>query len=334
LLTRPDILVLGGGGVLGEAWMTGVLAGIEDATAFDLRDCEYFVGTSAGSIVASRLVAGGTPRRPGEPAPESESATQSAADPAETALAVAARRAARRASRWAIAAGAPLAPLALNATRPGGALVRAALLRRIPRPSGSLQRLRRDIERSGARFDGRLRVTAVDRRSGRRVIFGSPGAPRATVAEAVEASCTVPWLFEPVTIGGREYVDGGVWSATNLDAAPAGRDTHVVCLNPTAGIHSSRGLVGVARSYSRSAVSFEAVVLRRRGAIVEAFGPDDAAAVLMSPDFMNREPRERVLAAGYRQGRSIADAPQGRGRGARATGARDELSGLSTTPRH
>ena len=29
--TRPDILVLGAGGLLGEAWMVGVLAGIEDA---------------------------------------------------------------------------------------------------------------------------------------------------------------------------------------------------------------------------------------------------------------------------------------------------------------
>src|SRR5690242_6625603 len=36
MLTRPDVLVLGGGGVLGEAWMMGVLAGIEDATGFDL----------------------------------------------------------------------------------------------------------------------------------------------------------------------------------------------------------------------------------------------------------------------------------------------------------
>ena len=53
-------------------------------------------------------------------------------------------------------------------------------------------------------------------------MFGSPGAPVATVAEAVEASCTVPWLFAPVEIGGREYVDGGVWVPTNLDAAPAG----------------------------------------------------------------------------------------------------------------
>ena len=55
--SRPDVLVLGGGGVLGEAWMMGVLAGIEDGTGFDLRDCDYYVGTSAGSIVATHLVA-------------------------------------------------------------------------------------------------------------------------------------------------------------------------------------------------------------------------------------------------------------------------------------
>src|SRR5207237_8132444 len=57
MLSRPDILVLGGGGVLGEAWMMGVLAGIEDETGVDLRRCEHFVGTSAGAIVAAHPVA-------------------------------------------------------------------------------------------------------------------------------------------------------------------------------------------------------------------------------------------------------------------------------------
>src|SRR6185295_4720966 len=55
LFAAPDVLVLAGGGVRGEAWMTGVLAGIEDATGTDLRRVEAFVGTSAGSIVAARL---------------------------------------------------------------------------------------------------------------------------------------------------------------------------------------------------------------------------------------------------------------------------------------
>ena len=31
----PQVLVLGGGGILGEAWMTAVLAGLEDASSVD-----------------------------------------------------------------------------------------------------------------------------------------------------------------------------------------------------------------------------------------------------------------------------------------------------------
>ena len=42
--TCPDVLVLGGGGVLGEAWMMGVLSGLEDANKVDMRGAEYFVG--------------------------------------------------------------------------------------------------------------------------------------------------------------------------------------------------------------------------------------------------------------------------------------------------
>src|SRR5205823_5327351 len=64
-LLRPDVLVLAAGGVVGEAWMTGVLAGIEAETDIDFRRVEAFVGTSAGSIVAASLAAGRSPRRPG-----------------------------------------------------------------------------------------------------------------------------------------------------------------------------------------------------------------------------------------------------------------------------
>jgi NTE family protein len=295
MVSRPDVLVLGGGGIIGHEWLMGTLAGIEDATGFDLRECEHFVGTSAGAIVAARLVAGRRLNRPkGEGmAPE----TASVQRPGGAALELA-----RRAGEWTLAAWAPLAPLALAATGPGGAFMRAGVLTRIRRPRRVLDDLRADIERYGARFDGRLRVAAVDRLRGRRVMFGSPGAPHATVAQAVEASCAVPWLFAPVTIAGREYVDGGVWSPTNLDAAPAGRDTHVLCLNPTAGINGTHTLVSVARSLARSAVSVEALELRRRGAIVRVVAPDVEAAAAMAGDFMDPEPRSDVLAAGYRQG--------------------------------
>jgi len=300
--SRPDVLVLGGGGVLGEAWMMGVLAGVEDATGFDLRDCESFVGTSAGSIVAAHLVAGRSPRRPSAVGTELEVGN---AQPVRG-LAVAAVAAARRAGSFALAASSTFAPLALGVAAPGGAVVRALLLRSLPHPPDTLARLRLRVEQSGAGFDGRLRITAVDRRSGRRVVFGSPSAPTATVAEAVEASCTVPWLFAPVKINGREYVDGGVWSPTNLDAAPAGRGTHVLCLNPTASIAPTHTLLTVMRNVARSAVSIEALALRRRGAAVRTIAPNAECAAAMGSNFMDQEPRTRVLAAGYRQGLLVA----------------------------
>jgi NTE family protein len=302
MLTRPDVLVLGGGGVLGEAWMTGLLAGLEEATGFDLRRCEAFVGTSAGAIVAAHLVAGKPPRRPHELGTEIAPARPRPA----SSLATVALEAARRTGAWALAAGTSFAPLALGLSAPGGALVRGAMLRRLPRPQTTLDHLRLSIESSGARFDGRLRVTGVDRQTGRRVVFGSPRAPRAGVGEAVAASCSVPWLFAPVKIAGREYVDGGVWSATNLDAAPAGRDTHVLCLNPTASLTGSHSLLAVIRNVARTAVSVEAMALRRRGAAVQTVAPNLESAATMGENFMDREPRERVLAAGFRQGLALA----------------------------
>ena len=283
----------------------GVLAGIEDATGFDLRDCDYYVGTSAGAIVAAHLVACQSPRRPSSVGPEVPApATPRAAE----GLAAAGLAAARRAGAFALAAAATFAPLALGLAAPGGAVARTLLLRRLPRPKTRLTDVHRNIERLEPSFDGRLRVTAVDRGNGRRVVFGSPGAPRAGVAEAVEASCTVPWLFAPVEIGGREYVDGGVWSPTNLDAAPAGRDTHVLCLNPTASIPATSNVLGVIRRVSRTAVSVEALALRRRGAAVRVLAPSAECAEVMGTNFMDREPRGRVLAAGYRQGLAFVTA--------------------------
>jgi NTE family protein len=303
----PDVLVLGGGGVLGEAWMMGVLSGIEDGAGLDLRECEYFVGTSAGAIVAAHLAAGASPRRPRAlPRPAVDSPALPAPVAPANRLAEAGAVAARRAGSWTVAAAGTFAPLALGLATPGGALMRGALLRRLPRPRQTLDRLAEHMSRLGARFDGRLRVTAVDRTSGRRVVFGSPRAPRATVAEAVTASCTVPWLFAPVEIAGREYVDGGVWSPTNLDIAPVGRGAHVLCLNPTASLTASSDMIGVFRRVSRSAVAVETAALRRRGATVRTFAPSADCASEMGLNFMDRDRSARVLAAGYRQGLQIA----------------------------
>jgi NTE family protein len=184
--------------------------------------------------------------------------------------------------------------------------MRAAVLSRLPRPTGRLDDLHARIERSGARFDGRLRIAAVDRDNGRRVAFGAPGAPKASVADAVTASCAVPWLFAPVTIDGHDYVDGGMWSPTNLDLAPAGRATEVLCLTPTGGLVDVRGLTAAARAAGRSAAAMEALTLRRRGARVRIIGPDREAAEAMGENLMDQARVRDTLRAGFAQGRRYA----------------------------
>lgn len=53
-------LVLGAGGVLGGAWLTGGLAALAQETEWDPSGAEYIVGTSAGSMIGA-LVAAGVP---------------------------------------------------------------------------------------------------------------------------------------------------------------------------------------------------------------------------------------------------------------------------------
>jgi NTE family protein len=338
----PDVLVLASGGTLGEAWMSGLLAGIEDATGHDFRTTESFVGTSAGSLVAAALVAGQRPRRPkqgsGWPALPAGSAVAAdvagvaadvagvAADAAGVAADVAAERGgqlaawlpisrsaiqgvAREAARLAGVAATPLAPMALAIGATGATAMRAALLGRAPGSDESLSAIHDGVAETGARFDGRLRVVAVDRESGKRVVFGSPGAPDATVAQAVQASCSVPWMFAPTTIDGREYVDGGVWSNTNLDVAPAARLTQVLCLNPIASLDIAiASPFGLLRAIAGSTAALETLTLRGRGAKVRMLGPERDIARVMGPNLMDARHRERVLAGGYAQGLKVAGA--------------------------
>ncbi|MFP5364618.1 MAG: patatin-like phospholipase family protein [Thermoleophilia bacterium] len=315
----PDVLVLASGGTLGEAWMSGVLAGIEDATGHDFRTTESLVGTSAGSLVAAALVAGQRPRRPRAQRKRLElGAGELTAGVASESSGLAAQllplprsvlqNVAREAVRIAGVAATPLAPIALAAGSNGSTALRAALLGRTPGRDTSLEAMRDGIQRSGARWDGRLRVVAVDRGNGRRVAFGAPGAPEATVAEAVQASCSVPWIFAPVKIGGREYVDGGVWSNTNLDIAPAGRSTQVLCLNPIMSVDiAMASAFGLLRAIAGSTAALEALALRSRGAKVRMIGPAHDTARVMGPNLMDGERREEVLAGGYAQGLELGE---------------------------
>jgi NTE family protein len=305
---RPDVLVLAGGGIVGEAWMHGVLAGIEDAAAVDFTRTEAFVGTSAGSIVAARLAAGRRPPRPRDGADAAPGLAEEAveADGDGGPPLAGARAAIGSVARVGWALSAPVTGAALAATAPAGALARAAVLGRAAGHGRPLHQLHRRVERWGARFDGRLRVCTVDRRSGRRVVFGAPGAPSASVADAVTASCAIPWVFAPVAIGDREYVDGGAWSVTNLDAARVGTGTQVLCLDPTAGLGGRDRRMAVLRGAFRVASGLEIQGLRRRGADVARVAPDEAAAVSMGTNFMAPDRAAPALAAGYAQGLRLA----------------------------
>jgi NTE family protein len=303
-MQRPDVLVLGAGGTIGSAWMGGVLAGIAAETGIDFAACEHIVGTSAGSIVAADLLAGVEPRAQGPagagaPAEQDEEAALVATGAGAHTDADAngdgrlRDRARRLGGTFASAAGSSLAPLAMSLGRTPGALVRAAALARIEPPHATLDDLGARIAGHGLRWDGRLRVACVDRARGRRVVFGAPGAPAATVAEAVQASASIPGVYRPVRIGEDEYVDGAVWSPTNMDAAPALRETHVLCLAPMAAQLGTRERHPAVRAATSTALRLETLTLQRRGAHVTVVLPEQSDA------------SEHARVAGYRQGRAL-----------------------------
>lgn len=197
-------LVLGAGGVTGEAFHRGVLTALRDVTGWDARDAEVIVGTSAGSLVGASLRCSGSVGSRRAPAPP-DAALSRLPD---------------------------LRPLLAAARRPWS--VRAGVLATSLLPAGSRSTetfvgpLRR---RCGAAWPSRdLLVCAVRRRDGARVVFGAPGAPAADVATAVAASCAIPGYFAPVVHGGEAYVDGGVHSPTNADVL-AGRGLDLVVVS-------------------------------------------------------------------------------------------------------
>jgi NTE family protein len=303
VVETPDVLVLGGGGILGEAWMGAVLAGLDEAEGFDARACGCYIGTSAGSIVAASLVAGlaagaGLGRLPEQPA-----VTLPEPDGGVTLL----RHTLTAAAGLGSAAAAPLASLAFSSTAAGGALLRRAALRRVRPGRRSLADLGRMVERTGARWDGRLRIAALELETGRRVMFGAPHAPELSVSVAVQASCAIPGVFQPVRVGARTYVDGGAWSPTNMDTAEVARGDRVLCLNPTGSIRSPIGAPAAALgALSRGVAAAEALVLKHRGAIVTTINPDEQTAAAMGTNLMDQRRRRDVIEAGFAQGRRLA----------------------------
>jgi NTE family protein len=207
-------LVLGGGGITGIAWEIGVVAGLVEA-GIDLSWADLVVGTSAGSVVGAELLSG----VPIERVYEGQLADASGERADRLGLGVVVRL--MTASFW-----------SRHPERGRARLGRAALGARTQSESEWRARFERGLS-SRAWPDRRLLITSVDAESGEAQVFErDSGVP---LLDAVAASCAVPLVFPPVTIGGRRYVDGGVRSLANADLA-AGCDQVVVLAPVTASL--------------------------------------------------------------------------------------------------
>jgi len=252
--SRPRrALVLGAGGVLGAAWMTGALAYAQEMLQCELGDVDLMLGTSAGSVLAAALRCGVSTDelvayQRGEPIGMLAGLGDVHAGPwprpprlrlGSPRLALAALTAPHR-FHLAVQASAWL-PIGRENHDSLHAMVHV-LQSRIPSKAASthLTATAAAAAAGPGWVDKQTWVVAVDYDSGRRVVFGSQDAPPAQLAEAVVASCSVPGWYEPVVIGGRRYVDGGVRSVTSLGLL-AGQDVDEVCvLAPMASLVADR----------------------------------------------------------------------------------------------
>ncbi|MGI8336042.1 patatin-like phospholipase family protein [Actinomadura scrupuli] len=264
-------LVLGGGGVTGIAWEWGILTGLREA-GVDLTTADLVVGTSAGAAVGAQVAAGVDPAE--------RYAVQLAGAAGEIAarlrpLTIARLGWATLRSRGAQQAGAAFGRLALAAITVPEAERRAVIASRLPVQTWP--------------EDRRLLLTAVDAATGEFTVFHSgSGVP---LVEAVAASCAVPGVWPPVTIGGRRYIDGGMRSATNADLA-TGHDRVVVIAPITRGFGP---IAGVASQVAR---------LNGKATVVSP-GQDARRAIgRNSLDPSRRAPAAR---AGHAQAAAVAD---------------------------
>ena len=229
-------LVLGAGGVLGGAWLTGALHALAEETDWDPGSAEFVVGTSAGAMIGA-LTASGVPpwfmvahsagesfdgvlARDGSPAAEADRAAG----------------AVFRLHRGLPPLGPGSLRMAFTAlANPLGHTPLQMLAGWLPSGFVSTESLRDIVCRvvpDGWVEHPNYWAVACDYRSGRRIPFGRLDSPNAHLADAVAASCAIPGFYRPVKVGSRRYVDGGVCSASNLDLV-AGRGLDlVICLNP------------------------------------------------------------------------------------------------------
>jgi NTE family protein len=240
---RPSkaALVLGGGGFTGAVYEIGALRAL-DLLSVNRSVCDFdiYVGTSAGSFVAAMVANGITPeemmrvldRQAPVPFPEIALGTLLSLNVRElaTKAALFPWRVAKLARTLVAHVGQVSAldvVLGLAEGLPAGLYSGAGI-------EGYVRRVLDHPDRTDdfRRLSRALYVTATDLDSCERVVFGADGCDEVPISKAVRASTALPMVYEPVRVGDRELVDGGILSTTNLDLAVEAGAKLVVVVNP------------------------------------------------------------------------------------------------------
>jgi NTE family protein len=296
-------LVLGAGGVMGGAWITGGLHALATETGWDPASAEYIVGTSAGAMMGSLLAAGVPPWFM-----VAHSAGESFDDlkgrdgrPASSADRSAGARITWHRGVPRILLGSPELIFHglrnIRSTPPLGMLIAWG-----PRGIVSTEPLKDIVRRvvpQGWPDHPNLWLVAADYGTLERVVFGREGSPPADLADAVAAACAIPSFYHPVKIGDRLYIDGGVNSVSNLDVlAGAGLDL-AICLNPMSSLHRPGDLAGrvtgIVRSNAGRRLGREARMVREQGTKVVLIQPTARDLAAMGPNYMSSARRHRVI---------------------------------------
>jgi len=297
-------VVLGVGGIMGGAWLAGAVQAIAAETGWDPGSADHLVGTSAGSITAT-LLAAGVPASSIADSYRRDVLGELPDDELQELEAVEAAGGRYRPHRGVPIPGPGSWKLALNGMmRPWRHRPAALLAGWLPRGFVSHEPLRAAMRAAGPAAwpqHPALWIVGCHYSSGRRVVFGRSGSPAVEVADAVTASCAVPGFYHPITLDGRRYVDGGVWSASNLDVLHDQALDFVLCLNPTSSLvnlppsGAGERVAATWRGISGRRLGWEAKRLRAAGKEVALIQPVEEDLAAMGPNLMRRAGVAKVI---------------------------------------
>ncbi|MDH4230081.1 MAG: patatin-like phospholipase family protein [Nitrospirota bacterium] len=331
-------LVLAGGGIPGWMYEIGALTALDEflQDGFNCNNFDLYVGTSAGSVVASLMVNGARPRE------VYDAIAENAASPYNIA----------RKDIYTFGTGETWRMLGKGVKSVWAAgcegVLEMFVKRRLPSvldmlwtvqdmlPSGVFTL--RPLENTLARHylsqesmtdDFRelrrpLFIPAVDLDRGNYVIFGTEGRRHVPISRAVVASCSMPVLFQPVHIDGVDYIDGGTGRVANMSVAVDNGAGLLVVINPVVHLDNDRDRVclptchGFCKGIKHKGLSFVTdqamrinTSMRLRdaksrhemqnpGLDIAIIEPDPQDTVMFAQNVMGHDTRHEVMRYGYR----------------------------------